>query len=97
MQRAIDWSKKTGGLITFCWHWRNPLSTAKDMSGQDIGFYTDKAKDNVHVDLNQLSNKNSNVYKAITRNIDHVAKYLRQAQEAKVPILFRPLHEAQGK
>jgi hypothetical protein len=30
MQRAVDWSKKKRGVITFCWHWRNPFGTTQN-------------------------------------------------------------------
>jgi mannan endo-1,4-beta-mannosidase len=92
MQQAIDGSKKKGGLVTFSWHWRDLSGTPK--KSFPPGFYV--VADNVHVDLTKLSDKNSREYKTIIRDIDHVAKYLKQAQSAKVPILFRPLHEAQG-
>ena len=95
MQRAIDWYKNKSGVVTFCWHWRNPFGTPNDWSS--LGFYVDKNKDNVHVDLNQLSNTTSREYKALLRDIDHIAISLKRAQSANVPILFRPLHEAQGR
>ena len=92
MQQVIDWSKKKGGLVIFAWHWRHPLGIPNKSSPP--GFYV--KKDNVHVDLTKLSDKNSREYKAIIRDIDHIAKHLKQVRSAKVPILFRPLHEAQG-
>jgi len=95
MQRTIDWSKNKSGVVTFPWHWRNPFGTPNNWP--TLGFYVDKNKDNAHVDLNQLSNTNAKEYKALVRDIDHVAIYLKQAQSAKVPFLFRPSHETQGR
>ena len=95
MQKAIDWSKNREGVVTFSWHWRNPLGIANDWS--TLGFYVDNDKGGAHIDLNRLSDTNSVEYKALIRDIDHVAIYLKEAQAANVPILFRPLHEAQGR
>jgi len=63
MKNAIDWLKNKSGVVTFSWHWRNPFGAPNNWP--TLGFYVDKNKDNVHVDLNQLSNKNSKEYKAL--------------------------------
>lgn len=94
MQKAIDWVKHKGGIAIFCWHWRNPFGIPHNWD--TLGFYTG-GKDNVHIDLNKIWDWQSDEYRAIMRDIDHVAIYLKQARDAGVPILFRPLHEAQGR
>lgn len=81
--KAIAWSKR-GGIVTFQWHWISPNA--------DGDFYTDK------FDLKAaLDDTKSTSYKNLIRDIDLVALELKKLQNAKVPVLWRPLHEAEGK
>ncbi|MDI6402342.1 glycosyl hydrolase, partial [Balneolaceae bacterium ANBcel3] len=71
-----------GGLVTFCWHWRDPgLET--------IAFYTDQT------DFRPIMN-DPEVREQLIRDIDLIAGDLKQLEEAGVPVLWRPLHEAAG-
>jgi len=87
-----------GGIPAFCWHWRDPLKN-------EIGFYSstgsgDKTTFNLTNACTNSSctdwNTNSNEYKGIVEDIDIVAGYLKQLQDAGVAVLWRPLHEASG-
>ncbi len=81
--KAIAWNKQSG-IVTFQWHWISP-----DANGD---FYTDK------FDLAKvLANPESSSYKNLVRDIDLVANALKQLQDAHVPVIWRPLHEAEGK
>jgi hypothetical protein len=82
--KAIDWVKNKGGIAQFQWHWISPNA--------DGDFYTKNFK------LDQaLADENSDSYKNMLRDIDLVAGELKKLQDAGVPILWRPLHEAEGK
>jgi mannan endo-1,4-beta-mannosidase len=81
--KAIDWAKR-GGIVTFQWHWISPNA--------DGDFYTDKF--NLSAALNDPKSQS---YQNMIRDIDLVADELKKLQEAKVPVLWRPLHEAEGK
>ena len=74
------------GIVSLLWHWRDPLWVNDE-------FYTEKTS----FDISKIDDTNSAEYKAMIRDIDIVAQYLKQLKEAKVPILWRPLHEASGK
>ena len=73
------------GLVTIMWHWRDPLKKSD-------GFYT---KD-TSFDVSKISDTNSDEYKAMIADIDVIASYLKQLKDAKVPVIWRPLHEASG-
>lgn len=57
------------------------------------GFYSAASSFNLGA---ALSNTNGNDYKLIIRDIDAIATQLKRLQSAGVPILWRPLHEAEG-
>jgi len=86
-----------GGIPAFCWHWRDPLKNEKGFyspsgSGDKTTFDLTKACINNCTDWNT----NSNEYKGIIEDIDIVAGYLKELQDAGVAVLWRPLHEASG-
>ena len=43
-----------------------------------------------------MNNPNGNDYQLILRDIDAIATQLKRLQSANIPILWRPLHEAEG-
>lgn len=73
------------GIVSIMWHWRDPLK----ITGE---FYTVKTS----FDISKIEDVNSNEYKAMLEDIDNIALYLKQFKEAKIPVLWRPLHEASG-
>jgi len=94
--RGIDTEKaieywNAGGIVSFCWHWSSPT---KGTPGEWGTFYTKNTK----YDLAEaLADKESEDYIALIRDIDAIAVEVGKLQDAGVPILWRPLHEASGK
>ncbi|MEK0315811.1 glycosyl hydrolase [Cohnella sp. 56] len=80
---AIEWFNY-GGIVTYSWHWRAP------MYGND--FYTG----NTLFDVRRAVTPGTPEYDAVLKDIDTLAGYIKKLSDAHVPILFRPLHEAQG-
>lgn len=82
---------KNGGIVTFCWHWNAP---EKYLTGNWYsGFYSDST----NIDLAKIMNgKDEEGYELLMRDIDAIAKQLLILQDAGVPVLWRPLHEASG-
>lgn len=80
-----------GGIVTFCWHWNAP---SKYLTGQWYsGFY----KEHTNIDLAKIMNgEDQEGYELLMNDIDAIAQQLLILQEAKVPVLWRPLHEAAG-
>ncbi|MED4841401.1 glycosyl hydrolase [Weizmannia sp. CD-2023] len=91
VEQAIQWHNKNG-IVTFCWHWVAP--NMKYNENWSNGFYTRYTDFNVEY---ALDHPKSNDYKMIIKDIDLIAVQLKRLQKANVPILFRPLHEAEGK
>lgn len=82
--KAINWVKNKGGIAQFQWHWISPNA--------DGDFYSPNFK------LSEaLNDTNSISYKNMIRDIDLVAGEMKKMKDAGVPILWRPLHEAEGK
>ncbi len=95
---ALDFADR-GGIVTFCWHWNAPteyLKDGKDDNGNPRwwgGFYTR----NTTFDIDAVMNGRDPEGKAaLDRDIAEIAAQLLRLQEAGVPVLWRPLHEASG-
>ncbi len=85
VREATDWYTNHG-LVAVCWHWRDPLRKTEE-------FYTDKTT----FDVSKITDTLSEEYRSMLSDIDLVAPYLKALQDARIPVLFRPLHEAAGK
>ncbi|WP_340643115.1 glycosyl hydrolase [Priestia megaterium] len=92
-EQAIQWDKE-GGIVTFSWHWNAPKDLLGKVDGKWVdGFRTEGTTFNIQY---ALDNPSSNDYKLLLRDIDAIAIQLKRLQKANVPVLFRPLHEAEG-
>jgi len=80
-----------GGIVTFCWHWNAP---SKYLTGNWYsGFYAEYT----NLDLEAVMNgRDTEGYDLLMQDIDAIAQQLSVLQEAGVPVLWRPLHEASG-
>lgn len=89
-QYAINFWEN-GGIVTFCWHWNAP---EKYLVGEWYkGFY----KEGTNIDLAKIMNgEDEEGYALLVQDIDAIAKQLQVLQDAGVPVLWRPLHEAAG-
>lgn len=95
-EEAIDYWN-AGGLVTFAWHWRDPskLGTSEVNSAD---FYTTSetmTHFRIPVKDGQLDTSSA-AFSQINAGIDLIAKELLSLQDAGVPVLWRPLHEAAG-
>ncbi len=86
-ETAIDWYKKRNGIVTFSWHWFSPSGSTGSQS-----FY---AKDTTF-DLTRALVAGTAENSALLRDLDAIAAQIRILSDQKVPILWRPLHEADG-
>ncbi|WP_458127065.1 glycosyl hydrolase [Paenibacillus sp. Z3-2] len=86
LQKAWEWTQKCRGLLTFTWHWFSPLG------GRDKSFYTE------HTDFNvsKAITEGTKEYQALLSDMDHMAEILREFCDKRIPILWRPFHEAEG-
>ncbi|MFR9721831.1 glycosyl hydrolase [Streptomyces sp. MS19] len=93
VENALAWDER-GGITTFVWHWNAPAGLI-DEPGREWwrGFYTDATTFDLAA---ALADPDSAEYALLLRDIDAVAVQLGRLQDAGVPVLWRPLHEAEG-
>jgi mannan endo-1,4-beta-mannosidase len=88
-ERLIEWYDEKNGIPALCWHWFSPGDIGKKA---DDSFYTESTTFSISKALKSGTAEN----KALLNDIDFMAEKLKQVQDAGVPVLFRPLHEAEG-
>ena len=90
VEKAIEYWNK-GGIVTFAWHWNAPEDY---LTGTWYSaFYTD----HTGIDLAKImSGEDTAGYDLLIRDIDAIASALKKLEDAGVPVLWRPLHEASG-
>ena len=100
IQEAIRQHKK-GAIIAFCWHAVPPTAeepvTFQPLPGKDPasplasvqGRLSDKQ-------FHDILTPGTELYKQWVKQVDVIASYLKQLQDAKVPVLWRPYHEMNG-
>jgi mannan endo-1,4-beta-mannosidase len=99
VEEAMAWARR-GGLVSFCWHWRDPALLATDSrnranfyvrepdAGKNTGFTIPMAQGRLDTA--------SPGWRQINQGIDLVAAELKELADAGVTVLWRPLHEASG-
>jgi mannan endo-1,4-beta-mannosidase len=102
VRQALD-AHRNGQLVTISWHWNAPTDLLDgqmvEHEGKRIeakwwsGFYTFATSFDL---ASALANPKSDRYQLLIRDIDAVAAELAKLREAGVPVLWRPLHEAEG-
>jgi hypothetical protein len=89
--KGIDWVKNKGGILEMHWHWDAPRLVTGD---KWQAFYTKNTTFDVAAAMNDTT---SGDYKLLVRDIDIVSERLLRMQNEGVALLWRPLHEAEGK
>jgi mannan endo-1,4-beta-mannosidase len=92
VESAVAWGAQ--GLVTLSWHWNAP-SGLLDSPGKEWwrGFYTAATRFDLAA---ALADPSSAEYALLLRDMDAIAHELRKLRRARVPVLWRPLHEASG-
>ncbi len=92
-ERVIEWVNKYKGIATVTWHWNVPCEKGSD----DIAFYVESANPK----FTTFSCKNAVTegtweHEKVLADIEIIATELKKLKDADVPVLWRPLHEAEG-
>ena len=97
VNRAIKWAKDTGCIITMCWHWYAP-DDMDDMENCCWSFYykTTSYNHKTSFDLLKAVEPGTREYDFAVSRIDKAAMLLKKFEDENIPVLFRPLHEANG-
>jgi len=85
LEKALLWAQRKG-IITFTWHWFSPLY------GTDKAFY----QRNTPFDARLTLEEGTPERKAFISDMDAMAELLKPFCQKRVPILWRPFHEANG-
>lgn len=88
-ERLIEWYKEKNGIPALCWHWFSPGDIGKKAANS---FYTESTTFSISKALTSGTEEN----KALLNDIEHMAGKFQQLEDAGVPVLFRPVHEAEG-
>jgi mannan endo-1,4-beta-mannosidase len=94
-ENVIAWHNNLKGISTICWHWNAPkdlIDEAPDKLWWS-GFYTRATTFDHTIAMND---ETSEEYQLIIRDIDAIAVQLKKIQAENIPVLWRPLHEAEG-
>ena len=84
---AIKWYKETKGIVSICFHWYSPIG------GRDKAFYTE----HTDFDAREVLKEGTPERKAFYSDMDVIAEELKKLYDEKIPVLWRPFHEADGK
>lgn len=94
---------QNNGLVAYMWHWNVPNSEADfynclNGATDNMGFYIPGANSTgtTNFDIREALKEGTWENRCIMRDIEEVAVTLKLLQDANIPILFRPLHEAAG-
>jgi hypothetical protein len=90
----MNWANTGGGIVSLCWHWNAPTDLIDEPNKEWWrGFYTDSTTFDIQA---ALADPNGNDYQLVIRDLDAIAVQIQKFQDANLPILWRPLHEASG-
>ena len=87
---AVKKMHKQGAIITLMWHVGRPMDDAPYGWKESV---QNKISDS---EWNDLITPGTEIHKRWLNQIDHIAGYLKQLQNANIPILWRPYHEMNG-
>jgi hypothetical protein len=85
VKHAISWYANRKGVVAFCWHWFAPTG--------ERGFYIKDTK----FDLARGVTEGTPEHAALLRDLDTIARELELLRDAHVPVLWRPMHEVNGR
>lgn len=92
-ERCIEWTNKYKGIATVTWHWNVPT----EKGSSETAFYVKSASATYTTfSISNALKEGTWENEVLLADIDLIAQELTKLKEADVPILWRPLHEAEG-
>jgi len=95
-ERIIQWVKQKGGIATACWHINIPADFNSYTPGDSLDWTKCTYKPASSFKTANCIDKTTKEYEYLMLAIDDLAEQLLILQEANVPVIFRPFHEAEG-
>lgn len=89
---------KHNGLVNYMWHWVAPTDEAAYRAGDvsRYGFNVPGGDNPTEFDIREALKEGTWQHEFILKDLDKVAGIFKKLQDAGVPVIFRPLHEAAG-
>lgn len=94
--RIINWVKERGGIATSSWHINIPSDFTSYKLGDKLDWKNCTYKPTKSFNTANCLDKSTKEYAYLMLAIDDLAKQLQILQDANVPIILRPFHEAEG-
>lgn len=92
-ERAIQWFNKEGGIPTISFHWNVPT----EEGSSSAAFYVESASATYTTfSITNALKEGTWEHDVILADIEVLAAQLQKLEDADVPCIFRPLHEAEG-
>lgn len=96
IERAYDWAKNCGGILTMCWHWYAPDDMSAPEKGSSFYYQTTSYSHKTSFDIVRAAQSGTPENAFVLHEIDLVAQALKRFEREDIPVLWRPLHEANG-
>ncbi len=94
--RMIKWVKERDGIATASWHITVPQNFTNYTLGEFVDWQQCTYKPTASFNTANCLDNTTKEHAYLMAAIDSLAKQLLILQEEKVPVLFRPFHEAEG-
>ena len=92
-ERAIQWTNDKKGIATLTWHWNVPV----EKGSKETAFYVKSANPKYTTfSISNALEEGTWENQVLMADIEVIAKQLKKLKDADVPVLWRPLHEAEG-
>lgn len=92
-ERTVQWVNEYKGIAAVCWHWSVPSEEGSD----ERNFYVKSASANYTTfSISKALEEGTWEHEVLMADIEEIAKQLKKLKDADAPILWRPLHEAEG-
>ncbi|MDE7099064.1 MAG: beta-mannosidase [Ruminococcus sp.] len=99
-ERAIAWVKERNGIITASWHINVPIDFDNYELGDEVDWkectYKNYQASGSTFNTAKVLEEDSKERAYFNEAVKMLAEQLQKLQDENVPIIFRPLHEAQG-
>ena len=88
LDRLKSW-RKAGGIVSLSWHWPNPMGEGGD-------FVHTQPEGAARPDVGKMVTPGTAEHRAMMEDLRKHADSLQQLCDARIPVLWRPLHEIEG-
>lgn len=95
-KRVIQWVKDKGGIATASWHINIPVDFENYTVGETLDWTACTYKNNESFKVANIMIDGTKEKEYFDLAIEDLAEQFQILQDANVPIIFRPLHEAEG-